>query len=76
MLKHITVRKDYAVQDCKILLNEPKMKLALTNIIINAIEAMSNKGGQLKIFTKSIAGKFILHIEDNGCGISKTNLSK
>lgn len=74
MLKHITVKKDYAVQDCKILLNEPKMKIALTNIIVNAIEAMSNKGGQLKIFTKSIAGKFILHIEDNGCGISKTNL--
>lgn len=74
MLKHITVRKEYAVQDCKILLPEPKMNIALTNIIVNAIEAMSSKGGQLKIITKSIADKFVLHIEDNGCGISKTNL--
>lgn len=74
MLKNITVRKDYAVQDCKIVLNEPKMKIAVTNIIVNAIEAMTRKGGQLKILTKSVADKFIIQIEDNGCGIRESNL--
>lgn len=74
MLKNITVRKDYGLQDCKIVLNEPKMKIALTNIIINAIESMARKGGQLKILTKSIADKFIIQIEDNGCGIGGSNL--
>lgn len=74
MLKHITVRKDYAAKDFKIVLNEPKMKIGLTNIIVNAIEAMSNKGGHLKILTKSLANKFTIQIEDNGCGISKQNL--
>jgi signal transduction histidine kinase len=74
MLKNITITKDYAVQDCKIVLNEPKMKIALTNIIVNAIEAMSRKGGQLKILTRSIADKFTIQIEDNGCGISSQNL--
>ena len=74
MLKNITVRKHYAVQDCKIVLDEPRMKIALTNIIVNAIEAMARNGGQLKILTKSIAEKFIIQIEDNGCGIGGSNL--
>ena len=42
MLKNIAVRKDYAVQDRKIVLNRPEMKIALTNIIINAIDAMTS----------------------------------
>lgn len=74
MLKHIAVRKDYAAQDCKIALNRPKMKIALTNIIINAIDAMTLERGTLKLATKSMEGKYILQIEDNGCGISKKNL--
>ena len=74
MLKNVTIRKDYAGQDCNTVLNEPKMKIALTNIIVNAIEAMGSKGGQLRISTKSIADKFTIHIEDNGCGISRLNL--
>jgi signal transduction histidine kinase len=73
-LKNITVRKDYAPQDCKIILNRPKMKIALTNIIINAIDAMTPGKGELKLSTKSIGGKYVIQIEDNGCGISKENL--
>ena len=74
MLKNITVRKDYTIQDCKIVLNRPKMKIALTNIIINAIDAMTSGKGELKLVTKSIDGKYVIQIEDNGCGISKGNL--
>ncbi|HET9429902.1 MAG TPA: ATP-binding protein, partial [Chitinophagaceae bacterium] len=74
LLKNITVRKDYAIQDCKIVLNRPKIKIALTNIIINAIEAMTPEKGELKLVTKSIADKYVIEIEDNGCGISRGNL--
>ena len=72
-LKNIIVTKEYAAQDCNIALNKPEMKIALTNIIINAIDAMLS-GGELKLITKSIDAKFILLIEDNGCGISTENL--
>ena len=74
MLKNITVRKQYAVHDCKIVLNKSNMKIALTNIIINAIDAMSPKNGELKLVTKSIDGRYIIRIEDNGCGIRKEDL--
>lgn len=76
MLKNITVRKDYGAHDCKIVLNEPKMKIALSNIIVNAIEAITREDGKLKILTKSTGDKFIIQIEDNGCGISKENVKK
>jgi signal transduction histidine kinase len=74
MLKNITVTKDYTAHDCKIVLNEPKMKIALTNIIVNAVEAMTGQDGKLKILTRSTRDKFIIQIEDNGCGISEENL--
>jgi len=72
-LKNIIVSKEYAAQDYNIALNKPEMKIALTNIIINAIDAMLS-GGELKLITKSIDAKFILLIEDNGCGIGEENL--
>jgi signal transduction histidine kinase len=73
-LKNITIRKDYATRDCKIILNKQKMQIALTNIIINAIDAMPSENGELKLTTKSIDGKYVIQVEDNGCGISKANL--
>ncbi len=72
-LKNIIVSKEYAVQDCNIALNKSEMEIALTNIIINAIDAMV-PGGELKLVTKSDEDKCILLIEDNGCGISSENL--
>ena len=74
LLKNITVRKDYSTLDCKILVNRQKIKIALTNIIINAIDAMSAEKGKLKLITRSMNGKCIIEIEDNGIGISKGNL--
>ena len=73
-LKKILVTKVFAVQDDKIVLNRDMMKIALTNIIINAIDAMASEGGKLRLVTKSIHGKYVVRIEDNGCGISKENL--
>ena len=75
LLKNITVRKDFTTLDCKILVNNRKLKIALTNIIINAIEAMPSEHGKLKLITKSISGKCVIIIEDNGIGINKENLT-
>jgi len=74
-LKHVAVSKDYALQDCQIALHRQKVKIALTNIIINALDAMPLEGGELRLITKSVAGKYTIRIEDNGCGISEENLA-
>ena len=73
-LKNIVVLKDYAALDCMIVLDRLKMKIALTNIIVNAIDAMGSDKGELKLVTKSIDNKYVIQIEDNGCGISQGNL--
>ena len=73
-LKHIEVSRDYETKDCKTAMNVPEMKMALTNIIINAIDAMAIEHGLLRVAIKSTTEHFVIQIEDNGCGISKENL--
>ena len=73
-LKKISVLKDYTSNDCKIELNRLEMLIGLTNIVVNAIDAMTPGKGELKLVTKSIDGIRVIQIEDNGCGISKENL--
>jgi len=73
-LKNISVIKEYCMQDCDIVVNRSKMKIALTNIIINAIDAMHSDSGELKLITRHLNGKWVVEIIDNGTGISKKNL--
>lgn len=74
LLKNIRVKKNYATQYPPALFKKPEIKIALTNIIVNAIEAMPAKGGVLKISTKKMSGACAISISDNGTGISKENL--
>ena len=74
ILKNIFVKKFYIPSSCELLLDKPKIKIALLNIIVNAIEAMPSKNGELKLTTSTRNGKSIVTIEDNGCGISKKNI--
>jgi signal transduction histidine kinase len=73
-LKNITIRKNYAAKDFKTAMNRSQMKIALTNIIINAIEAMAPGKGEFKLVTKSTGHSFVVEMQDNGCGISQKNL--
>jgi len=74
ILKNIVVKKSYAPYDLKIKMDRPKIKIALTNIIINAVDAMVSKNGELKLGTKIIKGRYAVSIQDNGCGISREDL--
>ncbi|TDE18119.1 ATP-binding protein [Dyadobacter psychrotolerans] len=76
LLKNVAVRKEYDPTDYIVALNRLKMKIALTNIVVNAIEAMAPKRGELKVVAMPFAGKYVVQIEDNGCGISEKNLKK
>jgi signal transduction histidine kinase len=48
-----------------------KMRLALLNIIVNAIEAMEKNKGVLSIKTKKLDDKCIIEIRDNGKGMDE-----
>ena len=73
-LKNIVISKHYAPRDFQIKIDKPKIKIALTNIVINAIDAIGSENGELKFGTKLIRGRHALSIQDNGSGISKENL--
>jgi signal transduction histidine kinase len=74
LLKKITVRKEYQTGDDKICVEKEKTGIALTNIIINAIEAMSAENGELSLITRSIGNRYVLEIADNGTGIKSEQL--
>lgn len=74
-LKKISLQKDFR-EDCLLQLDETKIKIALLNLIINAIEAMNDEIGILRI-TTHVTGDFCyVEIRDNGIGISAENLNK
>lgn len=59
----------------KIELDEDQFRLALLNLIRNAIQAMP-EGGNLKILTRKVENFIEVEITDTGCGIPKEDLDK
>jgi signal transduction histidine kinase len=74
-LKHILVERNYSSQDGHVLADAEKMKIAFLNIIVNAIEAMEEKG-ILQIQTTTANNKCRIDIRDNGHGMNEETLQK
>lgn len=70
-LSHVRVEKSYTEEPCKVTVDAEKIKLALLNIIVNAIEAMEKDQGLLHLKTKKQGNKCIIEIRDNGMGMSE-----
>lgn len=75
-LKHIQLRVSYPDAPVKILADKEKLKLALLNVVINAIEAMESQKGTLSISLHLLLNHVVVNINDNGCGISEENLTQ
>jgi PAS domain S-box-containing protein len=75
-LKKIRLDVQYPNEEVMIMADGEKLKLALLNIVINAIEAMEEGIGQLAISLQSLQQFAILKISDNGCGISEENIAR
>ncbi len=70
-LKKVNWRVIYPDEPAYIMADSMKLKIAFTNIIINAIEAMNENKGELDISVTSQNGHHLVSIKDNGTGISK-----
>lgn len=75
-LKRIKLQVNYPNEFLKINADREKLKIALLNIVINAIEAMEEGKGQLSIALQHSSTHAMLRISDNGCGISEDNISR
>ena len=75
-LKRIKLQVSYPNNELEILADAEKLKLALLNIVINAVEAMDEMEGMLTISLQQTNNMAVLVISDNGCGISEENISR
>ena len=76
LLKRIEVSREYAAPEHGVSLDIEKMKIALINIVNNAIDAMPSEKGKLRLVTRSAGQLSSIEIGDNGTGISKENLKR
>jgi signal transduction histidine kinase len=70
-LNHVQVEKHYSPEAILVSVDAEKMKLALLNIIVNAIEAMEKNEGLLILKTRRQGNKCMIEIRDNGKGMDE-----
>ncbi|HZG00049.1 MAG TPA: ATP-binding protein, partial [Chitinophagales bacterium] len=75
-LKNVKVEREFSTDPCVVNMDMEKMKTALLNIVINAVEAMKPDEGVLRIRTRNRDNQCELIVEDNGVGISKDNIAR
>lgn len=75
-LNQMKLEKNFASNLPRVLLDREKIKMALLNIIINAVEAMEPGKGLLTVQTELSAQQVIVSITDNGKGIPADDLEK
>lgn len=69
------IQKKYCTDKIIVKGNVGKLHQVFTNILTNSIQAI-NKKGEIKISTVTKENKCIIDVSDNGCGISKENITK
>lgn len=75
-LQKVKVKKNYPDTPMEISADKPKLLLALSNILVNAIEAMEANKGELSVAVSAGPGAYHVSIRDNGSGISEEYLPK
>ncbi|MCW3103766.1 MAG: signal transduction histidine kinase, nitrogen specific, NtrB [Bacteroidetes bacterium] len=75
-LKNIKIITDFENESIEIDADESKLKIALLNVLMNAIEAVEANAGEIRIAYKCENKKCMISIGDNGCGIKDEYLHK
>ena len=75
-LKKITVRRHSSPQAPEILADPAKLKIALLNIILNAVEIVEESSGEIEVSTKLVDDTVVFSIKDNGPGIDANQINK
>ena len=75
-LQNIKVEKKFEDGPLEISADKSKLKIAFSNILINAIEAMEENKGELAVSMHASPDTYTVSIKDNGIGISEENLPR
>ena len=74
-LNEIFLEKDLE-KDCIISADDESLKIALLNIIVNAIEAMVKNKGRLHVCVTRQDKTIVLAVRDNGCGMTQEETAR
>jgi PAS domain S-box-containing protein len=75
-LKNIRLDLAYPDQPAFVMADREKLKIALLNILINAVEAVPAQSGVITISIRKEDTHYRMYINDNGTGIPEENLSR
>ena len=70
---NVEIRLDLNCQEQRIRVNEIQISQLILNLILNAFQAMEEKGGELAIRTAFDEGHVYMYLRDTGCGIPREN---
>jgi signal transduction histidine kinase len=65
-----------SAQPCVVKADREKLRIALLNLIINAIEAMEPGKGVLEISTQQIQDECMIMVKDNGMGMDEKSIAR
>jgi len=74
-LNGICLEKDFE-KGCIISADDESLKIALLNIIVNAIEAMLKNKGRLHVSVTKQDKAIVLSVSDNGCGMTEEETAR
>ncbi|HEY4935635.1 MAG TPA: ATP-binding protein, partial [Puia sp.] len=75
-LNQVSIDKNYSKEIIWLNVDRSRMKIALLNIIVNAMEAMTGKNGRLSLETNMAGDQCIIIIRDNGNGMDEETMAK
>jgi signal transduction histidine kinase len=75
-LNQVQINKNYTTEKIWVNVDRSRMKIALLNIIVNAMEAMTGGNGRLNLETAAIKNLCVITIRDNGKGMDAETLAK
>jgi PAS domain S-box-containing protein len=75
-LKNIRLERAYPERPAFVMADREKLKIALLNIVINAVEAVPSQSGIITISIRQESRHYKVFINDNGGGIPEENISR
>jgi PAS domain S-box-containing protein len=75
-LKNIRLELTYPEGPAFVMADKEKLKIALLNILINAVEAVPSQSGVITISIRKDDRHYKVYINDNGGGIPEENISR